>query len=83
MLTFAGFLARDALGPEALVQDVQHLPAQVEEQQRQRPHRHGDRLSRRRRRRCRATKEPIGRRRLGREGALRRGSSPGCMGCGA
>lgn len=49
-LTFAGLLAGDALGAEALVQDVEHLPAQVEEQQRQRPGRHGDRRPRRRRR---------------------------------
>lgn len=42
-LTFAGLLSGDALGTEPLVQDVEHLAAQVEEQQRQRPARHGAR----------------------------------------
>lgn len=64
-LTFAGLLSGDALCAEPLVQDIEHLPAQVQEQQRQRPRRHGDRRARRRRR-CRATRGPIGRRRLGR-----------------
>lgn len=33
-LTFAGLVCRDVLGPQPLVQDVKHLPAQVQEEQR-------------------------------------------------
>lgn len=33
-LTFAGLVSRDVLGPQPLVQDVKHLPAQVQEEQR-------------------------------------------------
>lgn len=34
LLTFAGLVCRDVLGPQPLVQDVKHLPAQVQEEQR-------------------------------------------------
>lgn len=64
-LTFAGFLSGDALGTEPLVQDVEHLAAQVEEQQRQRPARHGARPPHSRRRRRQATAGPMARRRVG------------------
>lgn len=40
-LTFPRLLARDALRAQPLVQDVEHLPSQVEEEQRQRSRRHG------------------------------------------
>lgn len=33
-LTSAGLVSRDVLGPQPLVQDVKHLPAQVQEEQR-------------------------------------------------
>lgn len=42
-LTFAGLVSWDVLGPQPLVQDVKHLPAQIQEEQWQRPHRHGAR----------------------------------------
>lgn len=33
-LTFPGLVSRDVLGPQPMVQDVKHLPAQVQEEQR-------------------------------------------------
>ena len=33
-LTFAGLVSGNVLGPQPLVQDVKHLPAQVQEEQR-------------------------------------------------
>lgn len=33
-LTYARLVSRDVLGPQPLVQDVKHLPAQVQEEQR-------------------------------------------------
>lgn len=39
-LTFAGLVSRDVLGPQPLVQDIKHLPAQVQKEQRQSPHGH-------------------------------------------
>lgn len=42
-LTLARLVSRDALRAQPLVHDVQHLPAQVEDEQRQRPQRHGGR----------------------------------------
>ena len=40
--TFAGLVGRDALRAEPLVQDVEHLPAEPEEEQREGPRRHRD-----------------------------------------
>lgn len=39
-LTLARLVSRDALRAQSLVHDVEHLPAQVEDEQRQRPQRH-------------------------------------------
>lgn len=39
-LTFAGLVSGDVLSPQPLVQDIKHLPAQVQEEQGQRAHRH-------------------------------------------
>lgn len=40
LATFLSFVGRDVLSSEPLVQDVQHLPTEVDEEQRQSPWRH-------------------------------------------
>lgn len=87
-LTLARLVSRDALRAQSLVHDVEHLPAQVENEQRQRPQRHCGEVERSRpgvlrrregRRVASSPRQPRGRR-LPVEGPPLRGTETAALG---